>query len=230
MSPYLHLVASLGPALAALIMARVQGPLPLRRLAARAIAAPPTWIAVAIGAPIGLYLLAAGVLLLLGYDVDLGATGRSLEYPMLGIGTYALFNVVCYGVGEELGWRGFALPRLQSTMSATRASLVIAVGWALWHLPLFLFAGMSTMGSADAIGWLASIVAGSFLMTALFNASGGSVLAVALFHGALDVLIGSPTGGPLQTAMGVAVTILGLTLPFRYGRANLAPRPRVVDA
>ena len=228
-TPYLHLFASLGPALAAVLLASAEGRASLRRLASRLTLAPPRWIAAAIGAPIALYLVAAGVLLLLGYSVNLGATGTSTEYPRLGIGTYVVANIVCYGIGEELGWRGFALPRLQRSMSATRASLVVALGWALWHLPLFAFAGMSSMGLGAATGWFVSIVAGSFLMTALFNASGGSVLAVALFHGTLDVLMTSPTGGPLQIVMGALLTIAGLTVPFRFGRRDLAPRPRVTE-
>ena len=228
-TPYLHLFASLGPAHAAVLLASAEGRASLRRLASRLTLAPPRWIAAAIDAPIALYLVAAGVLLLLGYSVNLGATGTSTEYPRLGIGTYVVANIVCYGIGEELGWRGFALPRLQRSMSATRASLVVALGWALWHLPLFAFAGMSSMGLGAATGWFVSIVAGSFLMTALFNASGGSVLAVALFHGTLDVLMTSPTGGPLQIVMGALLTIAGLTVPFRFGRRDLAPRPRVTE-
>lgn len=228
-SPYLHLVASLGPALAAFIMVAIEGPAPLRRLARRCIHAPPRWIAIALLAPIALFAIAAGALLMLGFDVDLRAIGTNAEYPNLPIWIYVLANVACYGLGEEIGWRGFALPRLQATMSATRASLVVAIGWALWHAPLFIFAGMASMGPAEVFGWIASIIAGSFLMTALFNASGGSILAVAIFHGVLDVLITSPTGGPLQTAMGALVTFAGLTLPFRFGRANLAPNPRVIE-
>lgn len=227
-TPYLHLVATLGPALAALVMTSIEGRGALRAFAARCTHWPLRWIAVAVCAPLALYLIAAGVLILAGYDVALSATGTSTEYPALGIGTYAAANFFFYGVGEELGWRGYVLPRLQRSMSATRASLIVAFGWALWHLPLFAFSGMSSMGFGAEAGWLVSIVAGSFLMTALFNASGGSLLAVALFHGTLDVLMTSPTGGPLQTTMGALITIAGLTVPFRFGRENLAPRARVV--
>ncbi len=83
------------------------------------------------------------------------------------------------------------------------------------------------MGPAEVLGWAVSILAGAFLLTFVFNASGGSVLVVALLHGTLDILITSPTGGPLQTAMGALVTVAGLTIPFRFGRRDLAPRPRV---
>ncbi len=66
-------------------------------------------------------------------------------------------------------------------------------------------------------------------MTAMFNASRGSVLVVAIFHGVLDVLMSAPTGGPLQMTMGALVTIAGLTIPFRYDLLSLAPHPRVVE-
>lgn len=227
-TPYLHLFATLGPAVAALVMAASEGRGALRRFVARFAFAPWRWMVLAVAAPALLYAIAAALLIAFGADVDIAATGRSAEYPQLGMGTYAIANIVFYGFGEEVGWRGYALPRLQARMSATRASLVIVVGWALWHLPLFAFAGMSSMGPAEIVGWIASLVAGSFLMTFWLNAS-GSIIAVALFHGVLDVLINSPTGGPLQSTMGALVTILGLTLPFRFGRAHLAPRPREVD-
>ena len=68
------------------------------------------------------------------------------------------------------------------------------------------------------LGWAASLLAGASLMTWVFNASGGSVVAVALFHGTLDILMASPTGAGLQTAMGALVTIAGFTLPFVFKR------------
>ena len=225
---YLHLIGGLGPALAALILCTAAGNGAVRRLLARIIRVD-RWVALAIAGPIALYLVAAIGVLLLGGRVALEATGASTEFPRLGLLGGALANLVFYGLGEEIGWRGFALPRLQRTMSATRASLVIAVLWAAWHLPLFAFSGMATMGPAAVLGWFGSIVAGSFLMTSLFNASGGNILAVAVFHGTLDVLMNSPVGGSLQTAMGALVTIAGLTVPFRFGRANLAPTARVAE-
>lgn len=60
---------------------------------------------------------------------------------------YVLANLVFYGFGEEVGRRGFALPRLQARRTALNASLVVGAGWALWHLPLFAFAPcFSSMG------------------------------------------------------------------------------------
>ena len=134
---------------------------------------------------------------------------------------YWLANVVFFGFGEEVGWRGFALPRLQSHASALRASLVLAAGWAGWHLPLFAFGpGFSTLGLAGAVGWLMSLALGSILLTWLFNASAGSIGAVALFHAALDIFIGSPVAAAVPNVMGALLTVGTLLLI-----PTLGPKP-----
>jgi membrane protease YdiL (CAAX protease family) len=82
--------------------------------------------------------------------------------------------------GEEIGWRGYALPRLQARHSALVASLVIGVVWAVWHVPKFL-----TLGSAqDYPFWifLLDTVAKAIIYTWVFNNTGGSLLSVTLLH------------------------------------------------
>lgn len=215
-SPYWHLVGAGGPAAAGIVMCA--GQRQLRQLLASCTRAPLRWIVVAVGGPVILFLLAAAALDLLGATINVGSVGTALEYPGFGVAAYALANIIFYGFGEEVGWRGYLLPELQRRFSPLRASLIVVAVWALWHAPLFTFSsGMSTMGVAGIIGWLASLVAGSFLMTALYNWTGGSVVPVALFHGVLDVLINSPTGGPLQSTMGALVTIAGFAAAWRLG-------------
>jgi membrane protease YdiL (CAAX protease family) len=80
-------------------------------------------------------------------------------------------------MGEELGLRGFALPRLQARMSSFRASLLIGILWAAWHLPVLL--------GRDVISillFLLLAVVISFIFTWLFNGSGGSLWPVLIFH------------------------------------------------
>jgi membrane protease YdiL (CAAX protease family) len=87
------------------------------------------------------------------------------------------------GAWEEPGWRGFALPSLQTGNSALVASLILGVMWALWHLPLFV---TGQMGSWDVV----NIMGSAIVLTWVFNSTGGSVLIVMLFHAMNNTISG----------------------------------------
>jgi uncharacterized protein len=138
--------------------------------------------------------------------------------------------VIFYGYSEEVRWRGFALPRLQARHHALGASLLLAPGWAGWHLPLFVFSdGLSSLGAAASFGWLLSLCLGSVLLTSIFNSSGGSIGAVALFHASLDICITSPMAASVPNTMGALLTMGALVLIPVLGRRDLARGPRVVE-
>ena len=86
--------------------------------------------------------------------------------------------------GEEIGWRGYALPRLQARHTALAASMVIGVVWAFWHVPKFLTAG----SAQDYSPWLYLVdtVAKAVLFTWVFNSTGGSLLVVTLLHASMN--------------------------------------------
>jgi len=231
-SPYLHLLGGLGPLLSAIVVtAACDGRAGLTLALDRCFAVRGRfgWVAFAVAAPVLLFAVSAAALQVAGRGPVVWAdVGRSVEYPELTRGVYWLANVFFYGFGEEVGWRGFALARLQARKSALTSALLIGAAWAAWHLPLFAFAGgLSSMGIAGAAGWLFSIFTGSILMTWLFNASRGSILAVALFHGVLDIVMTSPVKGPLPSVMGAGITIFGLAIPVIFGATNLARGRRV---
>lgn len=108
---------------------------------------------------------------------------------------YVLFFSV---LGEETGWRGFALPRLQKKFSALTSSLIIGILWGFWHLPLFFIEG--EFHQTIPI-WLFLIqdVALSIIMTWLYNNTKGSLLISHLFHAASNVTIGLLPILPLDT-------------------------------
>ena len=231
-SPYLHLVGGLGPLVAAVVVtAACDGRAGLASLRASAVAVRGrfSWIAFAVAAPLVLFAVAAAAQRFVWVgQVGWADLGRSVEYPALGRGAYWVANIVCYGFGEEVGWRGFALPRLQARGSALRSALLVGVAWAGWHLPLFAFAGgLSAMGAAGIAGWASSILTGSMLMTWLFNTSRGSILAVALFHGVLDIVMSSPLHGGVPFVMGALITLCGISIPILLHAENLARHARV---
>ncbi len=189
-------------------------------------------LAIAIAAPVCLFVVSAVALTVSGLgEVMWADVGRSVEYPALSRPVFWVANIICYGFGEEVGWRGFALPRMQARRTALTSALFLSGAWAGWHLPLFAFSGgLSSMGMAGVAGWLFSLVTGSILMAWLFNRSHGSVLAVALFHGVLDIVMTSPVKGALPSVMGAIITLWGLAIPVILGGADLSRSPRVRDA
>jgi membrane protease YdiL (CAAX protease family) len=231
-SPYLHFVGGLGPALAGLVMtATHDGRRGLRLLWQRVTTGPGRWLIFAVAAPASAYVIAIGAASVAGVHVDLRLTGASKEFPSLPVVAYWIANLLFYGFGEEIGWRGFALPRLQRHRTALAASLWLSVLWGLWHVPLFFFsAGLGAMPLIGLVGWAASIVTGSVVCTWLFNSTRGSLGVVALFHAALDIFIGSPTGGDIvANVMGACVVIGALTIPRRCGRGSLSRSPTVTS-
>ncbi|HEX5424173.1 MAG TPA: CPBP family intramembrane glutamic endopeptidase [Candidatus Acidoferrales bacterium] len=87
--------------------------------------------------------------------------------------------------GEEMGWRGYALPRLAKRMGFARASLLIGVVWAGWHLPQFFLRGADTYGQSFPI-WSLEVIAMSVAITWLYTHTNGSVLLPMLMHSAIN--------------------------------------------
>lgn len=232
----LHLVSSLGPMASAFVVtALAGGSAGIRELLERVFRwrVGLWWWAVAtLGTPI-LFLVAAVVSrLLFGAWPQLGELGRSEEFAFLGLLPYWLANIVFFGFGEEVGWRGFALPRLQTgPRSALMAALILSLFWATWHIPLFWFVmGFNGMSLAAVPGWFFSIVTGSILLAWLYNSTGGSILIVAIFHGTLDITINSPAGPELVNVMGALVTLWGLAVLVWGGPENLSRGRRKQEA
>src|SRR5262249_29415351 len=86
-------------------------------------------------------------------------------------------------LGEEPGWRGYALPRLQVALGPIIASLVLGCLWSAWHLPLFLINGWT---SSPVIVFTLIFTGVSFLMTFGFNLSGSSVVVAVVMHSAFN--------------------------------------------
>jgi hypothetical protein len=105
-------------------------------------------------------------------------------------------------LSEEIGWRGYALERLQTRWNALTSSLIIGVVWALWHLPLFMMVGTSQHElGLPFIGFLITLVTSSILYTWLYNNTQQSLWSAVLLHWlytyAAQVLLYGVTRSPL---------------------------------
>ncbi len=88
-------------------------------------------------------------------------------------------------LGEEPGWRGYLLARLVPTLGALRATLAVAVTWLVWHAPLFWIPG-SAQRDIPFPQFALAILAEGFLLTWIFESSGGSTLAAMLLHASFN--------------------------------------------
>lgn len=228
LAPALHLLIGFGPALAALVVAARAGP-GARAFLRAALAWPGLrWAALAFLAPVALHvgavLLAA---LLRGAGFSPAGMPPASGVPPFAFVVMAPLYVLTFGLGEELGWRGFALPRLEARFSPRAATLVLAAVWAAWHLPLVVDpAAIGKGGAAGVMRWAMGMLAGAFVMTWLYHRT-GSALACALFHGSLNAaasVVADPLAEALVTGLiglwGVLVASWGA--PFAGTRAGAA--------
>ncbi len=211
----LNLIAVWGPGLAAILVAVfTAGKAGLRQLFA------PLgrwrvgihWYLFALFYPAALWLLASVVDRLLGYSYETTSVfSPELTMTLPVFILFALPNTL----GEELGWRGFALPRLQQCCNALVSSLIVGVMWAIWHIPKWIGDGLAgTELLVAAIG----IVVVAILYTWLYNNT-QSLLMAWLFHAAATItqylLPPLPTITDLIIAVLVVVLVVATAGPKR---------------
>jgi len=88
-------------------------------------------------------------------------------------------------LGEEIGWRGYLLPKLLKTKHWITSSLIIGLIWALWHLPLFYIQGR-TQVSIPLLWYFIDLMASTIFFTWIFINTRGSVLIATLFHTSIN--------------------------------------------
>lgn len=103
--------------------------------------------------------------------------GGGVQLPIIVL-PFFLFEMLSNG--EEIGWRGYVLPRLQTKFNALASSLILGIVWGFWHLPKYL----SDWDAVSFFWFMVHILAISILMTWLYNNTQGSLLLVAIFHAA----------------------------------------------
>ena len=184
------------------------------------------------------YLAAVAIpVLLQAFSVlVLGLIGASVFYRPTDQFIFSFLFVFFVGGGqEELGWRGFALPRLQAAYGAFAASLIIGIVWATWHFPVYLI-GEGPI-AAPALFLTLRVIPESIIITWLYNSTNGSVLICMIFHAMYNVgyLFSSPAsfqfpGGteiPLSTIIEPVIWwTAALIVLSIYGGRYLARTPQ----
>lgn len=228
--PYgFYYLASYGPLISAIIVTGLtDGWQGIRSLLGRIVKwrVPFRYYAFAILGPFGLFILAVlANRLITGAWPDLRLLGYADYLPYLTPVGALLVWVFTYSLGEETGWRGFALPHLQRTRSAATSTLILAVFWACWHIPAFFFRDTYTdMGIFGYPVFAISILFTTMVFTWLYNSTEGSILMAVLFHAFFNWLSVSEAGGQfVAPLMSVPIIFWALYIPRRYGLENVAP-------
>ena len=222
-----HLPGLVGPAVAAvLVTAAIDGRPGLRTLARRMV----RW---RIG--VRWWLVVAGTFALVGLGAvqalvtgdDVPALADFTRYtgvgPIMPLAVVAVVLVV-NGLGEETGWRGFAVERLLRDHDLRWTALVVGTGWAGWHLPFFLLVDTFRSFGPLAVGWFVSMLAASLVLAQMYVSGQRSILLVAAWHTAFNFTSATEaTGAVVGTVMSVALISWAVWI-LRHPDATEEPR------
>jgi membrane protease YdiL (CAAX protease family) len=145
-----------------------------------------------------------------------GQPNLTYQFPALSSSLFGLVAVKFLyqlfffnATGEETGWRGFVLPRLQTRISPLIASLIIGFFWASWHFLFWRFDGRPVMKMAFWIEmWTAHILV-SFLIVWMCNRAKGSILVAGIAHAAMNTVQAfAPSGNLLLPILSVAALLV----------------------
>lgn len=122
---------------------------------------------------------------------------------------FAILLSTPFQSGEEIGWRGYALPRLAARFGLASASVLLGVIWALWHLPLFFVADADTYHQPFFV-YLVQVTALSVAIAWLWQRTGGSLLLTMLMHAAVnnskDIVPSATLGGTRTFGLHASLT------------------------
>ena len=156
-------------------------------------------------------------------------TGQAPEFsPHYLTPQFALWTMAFGGpLNEELGWRGFALPRLLQRRSPLVASVGLGVLWAFWHLPLYFIPDSGKYGGSFAL-FLLVVVCMAIFMTAAHRGTRGSLLIAVLFHTSANSTVGLwhfTRSSPLLLLCFVLPWLVVVAAILICGRASWFTRP-----
>ncbi|MGZ4516807.1 MAG: nitroreductase/quinone reductase family protein [Mycobacteriaceae bacterium] len=227
-----HYPSLLGPAIAAFVVtAWSAGRLGVRDLIGRMVRwrVGFRWWLVAVS-PLG--FLALGLVIVLAAGKSLPALadfGRFSGTPAIGLVGVLLLITFIGGLGEETGWRGYALPQLQRRFSPLKSTMILAPLWFAWHLPQFFVIGTyRDFGPGEYVGMFLGLTCGAFVLTWLYNRT-SSILLVIVWHGTYNFVGATQAAtGTLAAVISTLIMIQGIALVILDLRARRRGRPSVL--
>lgn len=228
---FFALNAFVGPTLSAYIMGRItegkDGWLNMKKRFRRFKVGWPWYVFTLLGIPL---------VMLFGISILPGAMASFQGFPSgFPVKYIVYFVIIFFGggpLGEEIGWRGFALPRMQARYGALRATLLLGVLWTFWHLPHFLTtAQRGGPGSSLSIFYInlpifmMLVMSSAIIMTWVFNHTKESLFIAMLLHTSINTfslivaLFSAPivTSTDLSVALGLGVLAI-VILVFTRGK------------
>lgn len=180
-----------------------------------------TWYAAAVIVFPSLVFLTAGI-----YNLSHGSQPLLIQKVSPAALLVIMVIMTISVTGEEVGWRGFALPEMQKRWTALKTSLLLGTIHTLWHLPFWMI-----LGELERYGWSywllswAWILALTIYMIWIMNNTGSSLLIVLLFHWSLNVVTSAylplTTVVPAYLALVTIAWLLVLGILARYGPKRL---------
>jgi membrane protease YdiL (CAAX protease family) len=170
------------PSIVALALtARAEGAAGVRALVGRVVQwdVPAKWYVFAVGYFLAIELVAAAI-----HRVAVAAWPRFGAESLYLIPLAIAFSTP-FQAGEEIGWRGYALPRMAARFGLARSSLLLGLIWAFWHLPQFFIRDGDSYGQSFFV-FVALVTALTVAMAWLYGHTGGSLLPVMVMHAAVN--------------------------------------------
>jgi len=177
--------------------------------------------------------LAPFLIMFVGFCVDALLLGGSAPEPSrfqwLSL-PFVFVSVFVSYVWEEIGWRGFALPRLQERYNALASSLIMGTLAFLWHLPLSLNKDIPTY-QIPLLAQLVFDLGIAIWFTWLYNNALGSVLIASIFHASLNVtaavamsIVGESGFVRQYAPIAIVYLVTAICIAFVYGAKSLSRR------
>lgn len=209
----LHFWGSFGPLLATVILS----PANLKR--AFNIRFKKIWIFIGILMPLILFGLSLIPCFISNNCTSIKGIGLTEQIPSHNILITWLIWTITFGLGEEVGWRGYLFPELEKFNGTLKAILILGFIWGVWHLPMFFYNPTFMAMGPGIFGWLFTLICGSLILCWITKRSNYSVIPAILWHGTFDLFSSSNySGGYTQMALSFLVIATALVIPRIFKR------------